>query len=115
MGDVVLLRPLPAESRPGPSAPAREELWRTLAGDQLRRERTRRGETLAQVAARAKISVQYLSELERGRKEPSSEVLAAVTGALEITLLDLTVGVARELHTRRVRAGRPTGPVALAA
>ena len=86
-----------------------------MVGGLLRRERARRGETLAEVAARAGISVQYLSELERGRKEASSEVLAAVTGALDLTLLDLTVGVARELHARRVPVGRPTGPVALAA
>jgi transcriptional regulator with XRE-family HTH domain len=67
------------------------------------------------VAARAGISVQYLSELERGRKEPSSEVLAAAAGALDLTLLDLTVAVARELHAQRIAGSRPTGPVALAA
>ncbi len=67
------------------------------------------------MAGRAGISVQYLSELERGRKEPSSEVLAAAAGALDLTLLDLTVAVARELHAQRVGSGRPTGPVALAA
>jgi DNA-binding XRE family transcriptional regulator len=105
--------------RPGelaPSArPPREELWRTLVGDQLRAERRRRGETQAEVAGRAGISVQYLSELERGRKEPSSEVLAAAAGALQLTLLDLTVAVARELHAQRIGSARPTGPVALAA
>jgi len=49
-------------------------------GDQLRAERRRRGETQAEVAGRAGISVQYLSELERGRKDPSSEILAAAEG-----------------------------------
>ncbi len=102
-------------ARPSTRRPPREQLWRTLVGSQLREERARRAETLAAVAARAGISVQYLSELERGRKEPSSEVLAAVARALDLTLLDLTVGVARDLHSQRISAGRPTGPVALAA
>ena len=84
-------------------------------GDELRAERRRRGETQADVAGRAGISVQYLSEVERGRKEPSSEVLAAAAGALELTLLDLIVAVARRLHAERVGSSRPTGPVALAA
>ena len=53
----------------------------------------------------AGISVQYLSEVERGRKEPSSEVLAAVAGALGLRMADLTLRVARRLH----------GPVCLAA
>ena len=111
--------PVPGAHVPGRTLPSRrplrEALWRNLVGDQLRVERRRRAETLAEVAGRAGISVQYLSEIERGRKEPSSEVLAAVAGALELTLLDLTVGVARELHAQRVSVTRPTGPVALAA
>src|SRR6478735_9633984 len=136
MGDVIPFRSRTTRVRPGgagdaarrtadrlrlpdapshPSRPPREELWRTLVGDQLRTERRRRGETQAQVAGRAGISVQYLSELERGRKEPSSEVLAAAAGALQLTLLDLTVAVARELHAQRIGSARPTGPVALAA
>ncbi|HET9648268.1 MAG TPA: helix-turn-helix transcriptional regulator [Microlunatus sp.] len=92
-----------------------EELWRTLVGRRLREERRHRGETQSVVAGRAGISVQYLSELERGRKEPSSEVLAAAAAALGLTLLDLTVAVARDLHSRRIGDSRPTGPVALAA
>ena len=74
--------------------------------------RTERSETQRAVADRAGISVQYLSEIERGRKEPSSEMLAAVGGALGLTLVDLTRAVGlRLLRT----SGRPTGPVALAA
>lgn len=84
-------------------------LWRSVAGEQLRAVRRDRGETLAAVAMRAGISVQYLSEIERGRKEPSSEVLAAVIGALQLRLVDLTVAVSREL---RVAGDRSTGPVA---
>lgn len=85
-----------------------EPLWRDAVGDLLRRTRHDRGETLDDVAARAGVSPQYLSEIERGRKEASSEVLAAVDGALGLTLLDLTVAVARDLHASTARAARPT-------
>lgn len=88
-----------------------EPLWRDAVGDFLRRTRRERGETLDDVAARAGVSPQYLSEIERGRKEPSSEVIAAVSGAMDLTLLDLTVAVARTLHgdsSRHAPASRPT-------
>ena len=49
---------------------------------ELREERRTTGRTLADVAGQAGVSTQYLSEIERGRKEPSSEVLQAVAGAL---------------------------------
>lgn len=81
-----------------------EPLWRDLLGARLRRLRHERGETLTQTAARAGVSPQYLSEIERGVKEPSSEMIAAVVGALDATLLDLTVAVARDLGDSR----RPT-------
>ncbi|GAA4808662.1 helix-turn-helix domain-containing protein [Nocardioides caeni] len=82
-------------------APSTEPLWRELVGDELRRRRRERGATLTEIAERAGISPQYLSEIERGRKEPSSEMIAAVAGALGITLLDLTTRVARDLVTLR--------------
>ena len=88
-----------------------EPLWREAAGETLREERHRTGRTLADVAETAGISVQYLSEVERGRKEPSSEVLSAVTGALGLRLVDLTVRVSRRLAA----ASAPRGPVCLAA
>jgi len=109
-------------ARPGQPEP----LWREAAGRVLREQRHRREQTLAQVADRAGISVQYLSEVERGRKEPSSEVLSAVAGALELTLVDLTRLVLAQLAPLDVtsqrsdlpgpfsRPGRPGGPVALA-
>jgi transcriptional regulator with XRE-family HTH domain len=81
-------------------------------GQVIRDLRIRRGESQREVAGRAGISVQYLSEIERGRKEPSSEMLAAVGGALDLPLVDLTRAVGRQLI---VAPGRPTGPVALAA
>ncbi len=65
-------------------------LWRTLLGLVLRERRHALRRTLAQVAQRSGVSVQYLSEVERGLKDPSSEVIAAIAGALGLTLLDLT-------------------------
>lgn len=101
----------PPESRtPEPRTP--EPLWREAIGTQLREERRVRAERIADVAARAGVSPQYLSEIERGRKDPSSEVLSALAGALGLSVLDLTGRSAR--HLVRV-APRPTGPVALAA
>ena len=60
-----------------------------------RRERQDRGERLTDVAERAGVSTQYLSEVERGLKDPSSEILSAVAGALGLTVRQLSVRVAR--------------------
>jgi transcriptional regulator with XRE-family HTH domain len=67
----------------------------------LRRLRHERGQTLVVTAGRAGVSPQYLSEIERGVKEPSSEMIAAVAGALDTTLIDLASGVAERLRTVR--------------
>lgn len=72
-----------------------QPLLREVYGRLLRRLRQRQGRTLAEVAAEAGISMAYLSEVERGLKEPSSEILAAVCGALDATLVGL-VGAAHE-------------------
>jgi DNA-binding XRE family transcriptional regulator len=96
-----------------------EPLWRDVAGEVLRERRHERCETLSDTAGRAGVSTQYLSEVERGRKDPSSEVLSAVAGALDLTLLDLAVGVARRLHVAPgsvvpnsvAPVGREVGPV----
>ena len=80
-----------------PSTPGREPLLRHLLGERRRQLRHLRGETLDQTARRAGISPQYLSEIERGVKEPSSEMIAAITGALDVTLVDLVVAVADRL------------------
>jgi len=111
---------------------ALEPLWREVLGSRLRMLRTDRGETLAQTAERAGISPQYLSEVERGRKEPSSEMIAALAGALDVTVADLMAGAADDLRhaattfvsvtgittstvvTANTRATTPSGPVALA-
>ncbi|MEU3558362.1 helix-turn-helix domain-containing protein [Streptomyces fragilis] len=81
----------------GPAGRAREPLWRDLVGDALRRERLAQGRTLKEVAETARISMPYLSELERGRKEASSEVLAAAARALGLSLGDLLVRVHSDL------------------
>lgn len=73
-----------------PVAPApKEPLWRDVVGEVLRRERRAQQRTLKDVADAARISMPYLSELERGRKEASSEVLAAAARALGLGLADL--------------------------
>lgn len=78
-------------------------LLRTTVGEVLRRVRQDQGRTLADVARAARVSMPYLSELERGRKEASSEVLAAVCDALRIELSDLLGMVGRELIDARLR------------
>lgn len=94
--------PLPTTSSPrAPRTPrAPEPLWRDALGEQLRRRRHDRGERLADTAERAGVSPQYLSEMERGLKEPSSEMIAAVAGALEVTLVELTAAVVDDLRAR---------------
>ncbi|KRB38622.1 helix-turn-helix domain-containing protein [Microbacterium sp. Root180] len=93
---------IPLPTKPAPRSPRSprepEPLWRDALGDQLRRLRHERGERLADTAERAGVSPQYLSEIERGLKEPSSEMIAAVAGALDVTLVELTAAVADELR-----------------
>ncbi|HET9654949.1 MAG TPA: helix-turn-helix transcriptional regulator [Kineosporiaceae bacterium] len=59
---------------------------RQVVGDTLRAQRMRQGRTLREVSASARVSLGYLSEVERGQKEPSSELLASICGALEVPL-----------------------------
>ncbi|WP_084496702.1 helix-turn-helix domain-containing protein [Nocardia amamiensis] len=88
---------------------APEPLWREALGEQLRTLRQDRRETLVETAKRAGISPQYLSEVERGRKEPSSEMIAALAGSLGTTLGELIGQVADDLRAQRRVAflGRP--------
>ncbi|MEO3976093.1 helix-turn-helix transcriptional regulator [Streptomyces sp. CAU 1734] len=102
---VIPLRPAPS----GPAPAAREPLWRHVVGGVLRRERLDQERTLKDVADAARISMPYLSEIERGRKEPSSEVLAAAAHALGLELVDLLTLVQGEL-TRTRPAARPHRP-----
>lgn len=106
-------RPSPARPLPVPSpATGREPLWREVSGGVLRDERQRQGRTLADVAGRAGMSVQHLSEVERGRKEASSEMLAAAAGSLGLDLAELT---RRCALTLAAAGATPAGPVLLAA
>ena len=70
-----------------------EPLWREQLGDQLRQERQAREERLVDVAERAGVSTQYLSEVERGLKDPSSVMLQAIAGALDLTVRQLVTRV----------------------
>jgi transcriptional regulator with XRE-family HTH domain len=103
MGELIAF---PPQGQPDQAEP--EPLWREAVGHELRQERHRQERTLADVAEESGVSTQYLSEVERGLKEPSSEVLGAIQGALGLRLVDLTGRVTLTLTTR------PTGPVALA-
>ncbi|MBI3216632.1 MAG: helix-turn-helix transcriptional regulator [Mycobacterium sp.] len=61
-------------------------LLREVIGDVLRRARMTQGRTLREVSDSARVSLGYLSEVERGRKEASSELLGSICGALDIPL-----------------------------
>jgi hypothetical protein len=106
MGDVIPLSPRTVGSADDGRAP----LWREVVGRELREERASQQRRLIDVAAGAGVSMQYLSEVERGLKEPSSEVLEAVAGELGLRLVDLTGRV-----THRLASTSVTGPVCLAA
>jgi transcriptional regulator with XRE-family HTH domain len=85
-------------------------LLRTTLGNVLRRTRREQRRTLADVARAAKVSMPYLSEVERGRKEVSSEVLAAICGALGVELADVLVQVGRDLVHRDLGRRDPLRP-----
>ena len=113
MGDLITFDRLldrPTDRPAERAHPAPEPLWREVVGRELRRRRLEAGRTLSDVAEAAGISTQYLSEVERGLKEPSSEILGAVHGALGLHLVDLTGAVTRHLE----RPAPARGPVALA-
>jgi transcriptional regulator with XRE-family HTH domain len=104
---------------PGGRSPRPRPLLRTMLGDLLRRTRQEQRRTLADVARAAKVSMPYLSEVERGRKEASSEVLAAICDALGIELSDVLVEVGHGLLEHRAQVvrleavrGRPGSPPA---
>jgi DNA-binding XRE family transcriptional regulator len=122
MGDVVPLpvrreqppqeterpRSEPPVRGPGEGQPTVEPLWRRSVGRELRGERLAAGKRLIDVAEQAGVSPQYLSEVERGLKDPSSELLAAIAGALGLSVAEIA---------SRVASARPNPqvPVCLAA
>jgi transcriptional regulator with XRE-family HTH domain len=78
---------------------------RQVVGETLRALRLRQRRTLREVSARARVSLGYLSEVERGQKEPSSELLAAIAGALDTELSELFQEVSVVLRREEKLAG----------
>jgi transcriptional regulator with XRE-family HTH domain len=72
-------------------------LLRSLLGGVLRQQRLRQGRTLRDVSAAAQVSLGYISEVERGQKEASSELLAAICSALEVPLSDVLREVSEQM------------------
>ena len=66
--------------------PVKQVLVRELIGESLREERVAQGKTLREVSKAARVSLGYLSEVERGQKEASSELLASICSALDLPL-----------------------------
>jgi transcriptional regulator with XRE-family HTH domain len=85
-------------------------LMREAIGGSLRRMRTARRRTLRDVSRRARVSLGYLSEVERGRKEPSSELLAAICEALDVALADLLSDAAVALDAAAAADAAATRP-----
>jgi len=79
-------------------------LLRTFIGDALRRARLEQGRTLREVSAAARVSLGYLSEVERGQKEASSELLAAICSALDLSI----AGILRDVALVLDEAETPT-------
>ena len=96
-------------TRSEPASSVSRMLLRHAIGAALRRIRLDEGLTLREVALAASISMPYLSEIERGRKEPSSEILAGVCRALGLSLVDLLQEVSAEAFVLDLTA--PASPV----
>jgi len=90
-------------------------LLRQLVGDVLRQRRLAQGLTMREVSSRARVSLGYISEVERGQKEPSSELLASLCRALGVPLSQVLrdVGVLLEVDeaTALSEVASPTGTV----
>ncbi|EKA61702.1 helix-turn-helix domain-containing protein [Janibacter hoylei PVAS-1] len=84
-------------------------LLREELGDVLRDARRSQGRTLRDISAKASVSLGYLSEIERGEKEASSELIASICTALEVPLS----AVFTEIAHRADRAERASAPSTL--
>ena len=87
-------------------------LLRTQLGNTLRGHRQSQRRTLRDVSGVARVSLGYLSEVERGQKEASSELLASICDALDLELADLLAEVSLELRGVRVGAAGGVRPLA---
>jgi len=86
-------------------------LFRRLLGDVLRDTRMQRGMTLREVSAEARVSLGYISEIERGQKEASSELLASLCSALRVPLSDVLREVSTAVALEEAAAGLTRLPV----
>ena len=87
-------------------------LLRRLLGDVLREHRREQGRTLREVSAAARVSLGYLSEVERGQKEASSELLGSICEALEVPLSEVLRDVSDNLALAEALTELPQVPVA---
>lgn len=78
-------------------------MLRQTLGDVLRRHRMQQGRTLREISTAARVSLGYLSEIERGQKEASSELLAAICVALGVRMSDVLRDVSDELALEETR------------
>ncbi|CAO5148955.1 XRE family transcriptional regulator, stress-response regulator [Frankia sp. AiPs1] len=83
-------------------------LLRRMIGEALRRRRQDQHRTLREVSSAARVSLGYLSEVERGQKEASSELLAAICEALGVRLADLLREVSEDLELAELAVGGAT-------
>ena len=72
-------------------------ILRRVIGDELRRRRQDQGRTLREVSSAARVSLGYLSEVERGQKEASSELLASICTALDVPISTVMRAVSDEV------------------
>src|ERR1700724_4073988 len=90
-------------------------LLREVIGDVLRHARTSQGRTLREVSGCVRVSLGYLSEVERGRKEASSELLSAICDALDVPLSQLLVEAGEQLARLEHGSVLPASPPNIAA
>lgn len=88
-------------------------LFRRLLGDVLRAQRMRRGMTLREVSAEARVSLGYISEIERGQKEASSELLASLCQALDLPLSHVLREVSDLVALEEALVEAPAAPEAV--
>lgn len=115
-----VVRPATDGARVSDPLTGSDPLWRELVGQVLRSERIDLGRTLQQVAQRAGVSAQYLSEVERGRKDPSSEMLESICGAVGLRLADLLSAASARIASHATASlgiprARPQGVTSMAA
>lgn len=88
---------------------------REIIGCELRRRRQGQGRTLRDVSGSAQVSLGYLSEVERGQKEASSELLRAICGALSTPISDVLASASDEAAKRELEAAIRSGQATRAA